>query len=103
MVLSRTIKALTMVVGLYSSVALAGQQLHLKIGKVDTSSRSQLGSLNQQGGAYHILQFKNVITASDRQQLLDSGVEIISYIPDDAYLVKVPSHAVDSLKANRSV
>jgi serine protease AprX len=92
MFLSRTITALTLVVGFYSFTANAGHKLYFKKGLVDTSTKqSQLISRNSKETQYQIIQFKKNITVNDKNNLKDMGIEVLRYIPDDAYLVKVVS------------
>ena len=90
MFLSRTIKALAVLAGFYSFTAHAGTQLHFKTQAVDTTVDSAMTAYRTTAPTdYHIIQFANTITPQDRQELIQSGVEIISYIPDDAYIVKM--------------
>lgn len=90
MFLSRTIKALAILAGLYSFNAHAGQKLFFKQATVDTNSVQSMSFLRDSVQTqYQVVQFKNVITASQKQSLESMGAKIIRYIPDDAYLVQV--------------
>jgi hypothetical protein len=70
----------------------SGPQLHLQRGTFDaragapTSSLSELGQPVQ--GPYAILQFSGPIQPSDRIGLEITGVEVLEYLPDFAYLVR---------------
>ena len=90
MFLSRTIKALVGLVCFYSFTAHAGNNLHFKQGTVDTSEDASLSMFrNSPSTDYYIVQFQKVITSKDRLALKDMGIEVIKYVPDDAYIVKM--------------
>lgn len=103
MFLSRMIKTLVLLVVFYSSSAFAGQSLHLKMGTIDTTTRSAVSQYEQATGPYHIVQFQRTITLKDKQDLSNLGAEVIRYIPDDAYLIKLSLDSLEALKLNRSV
>lgn len=104
MFLSRTIKAAALLASFYSMTAQAGHTLHFKQGVVDTSSPAALKPLRSLADTnYQVIQFQGKITAQDRQALLDSGAEIIRYMPDDAYLVKMNGASVSRMSGIQSV
>ena len=88
MFLSRMIKAFIVLVGFYSFSASAAPKLLLKTGDINTSLRSVVNQY-QSSGDYYIVQFKDVITRNDQIVLKKLGGEVINYIPDNAYLVKM--------------
>lgn len=104
MFLSRTIKALAVLASFYSLSAYAGHQLHLKTTTVDTNVDSVVQSLRSgPPTSYHIVQFPHVITNHDRQSLVEAGAQIVSYLPDDAYIVKMDSSTLDKMQNRNDV
>ncbi len=104
MFLSRTIKVIALLASFYSFTAQAGQQLHFKTQVVDTAVDSALISLKRGPATdYHVVQFADKISPQDRQDLMNSGAEILRYIPDDAYVVKMDANSVDRLQNLRGL
>ena len=74
----------------------AGPKLRLHRGEIDAQTGPRLGQrfttlsalAASVPGPYAIIQFKGPITPRNRQTLIDSGVTILEYLPDYAYLVK---------------
>src|SRR5208283_4251117 len=74
---------------------------------IDTASPLNLGipkNLRAQGdpGAY-IVQARGPIDNAFRAMLAAAGAQIVSYIPNDAYLVRIPADAAGGLAANSLV
>ncbi len=104
MFLSRTIKVIAVLASFYSFTAHAGQQLHFKTQVVDTTVDSALTSMKRGPATdYHVVQFADKISSQDRQELMNSGAEILRYIPDDAYVVKMDTNAIDRLQNMRGL
>ncbi len=60
------------------------------LGSKEVAARS--GAANEQGT--YIIQFKNHVSMVEQQNLKSAGVEILRYIPDDAYLVRASALAL---------
>lgn len=104
MFLSRTITAIAVIAGFYSITAQAGQNLYFKQGTVNTNSVQTMSLFrNAALTNYHIVQYKNVITAADKNQLSKVGAEVIRYMPDDAYLIKASSKTISRLADSKAV
>ena len=72
--------------------AQAGQQLLLKSGKVDTANQGAQATFLSQSEkltAYQIIQFKAAITLQDQEWLKSLGIEVLRYIPEDAYVARL--------------
>ena len=79
---------------LVPSLALAGTTLRLKsVGDVPSDSRfvsllaASEGNVSSVDAGLYLVQWKNQITDADKAALQNLGLEILSYIPDDALLV----------------
>jgi len=72
----------------FSLNAVAGSQLHLMVGTLETGHTESVSIQNLSASPYKIIQFKNTITQADKNRLAAAGFEVIRYVPDDAYLVK---------------
>lgn len=92
-----------------SSAAQAGELLHLRSGVVDPTVKRQLLQnvpavmtiAETSSKENFIVQFKGLITEADRVMLKNRGLTILSYFPDDAYLVK--GHNIEGLESHSSV
>ncbi len=74
-----------------STGALAGG-IHLKTGTIDTDSISAAKAASAQpafGSGYYLIQLNESVTDSDKAALANAGVELIEYIPDDAFLARI--------------
>lgn len=71
--------------------AHAGEQIRLKSGTLHTQGmrleESTMGDRLPETGLY-IVQWKSAVTEAEKSELRDLGGAIISYIPDDAFLVR---------------
>ena len=81
------------------SQAQAGEKLYLQSGTIDpikttNNDQSLFASLGATQKLW-ILQFQNKITATELRTLRRLNVRVISYIPDDAYLVEVSPQTQD--------
>ena len=104
MFLSRTIKAAAILAGLFSIQAQAGNNLHFKTATLDTSNDSVVMQYrNASPTQYQVVQFKNTITEKDKLVLNTLGAEVIRYIPDDAYLVKISDSARKILSRSKTI
>lgn len=72
-----------------SHLALAGSELKLNTGTIDTKDQSRLLSSDLLNQTEWLLQFKKPITEKLKSELLKSAVQIHSYIPEDALLVRM--------------
>lgn len=73
------------------------KHLHLQSGKMETSTNiASLASLKPKsieltnGYYYRIAQFKSTATDNDRQKLINAGLQVFGYLPEDAFLVGIP-------------
>src|SRR5689334_19546501 len=97
--------------GLVGVSANAGEYLQLKIGKINPSNRTELSrwvpsalsAAEATSQENFIVQYKGVITADDRAALEQRGLKILTYIPDDAYLVTGPVRAIQGLEQVQQV
>ncbi|OFZ12059.1 MAG: hypothetical protein A2Z20_07470 [Bdellovibrionales bacterium RBG_16_40_8] len=95
----------------------AGDKIYLRAGTTSISELNQtdkfkaLGSLNNltsntginslnERSLYFILQFKTHITRKDEIRLRQSGIEILRYVPEDAYIIRATQAQVDALIVN---
>ncbi|MCB0351664.1 MAG: hypothetical protein KDD38_10805, partial [Bdellovibrionales bacterium] len=97
---SKSVKALlTFFASLvFLDIAVAGEILHLQSGDVtlaelNNKSNFSLRAIDTNSSKlinsqYFILQFQNAITQQDENALREEGLEILRYVPDDAYLVR---------------
>lgn len=87
--------ALSIAVSLAAATAAAGTKLHLRVGAVDPSL---LAAPNQGRLAQNVpetrlwvLQFRGTIQPENRAAIEARGWTVVSYLPDDAYLIRLPS------------
>ena len=87
-----------------AGAANAGETLRLKRASFDPLKLSgapawvrQDAKVNR-SSRYQIVQFAHTITATDRQALAIAGAEIITYLPDDAYLVRMARDGAKTLR-----
>lgn len=72
----------------------AGSQLRLKNAVIDTNAGFVTNGLMSASVAtatrHYVVQFKSTIKVADQEMLSALGLKILRYIPDDAYIVRVP-------------
>lgn len=80
---------------LFSTQLLAGEMLYLKSGDFKPTPKDQIRLELQSHGDhlvvdvfYFIVQFKSPITEFQKTELREQGLELLRYIPDDAFIVK---------------
>ena len=97
-------KIMTLTIGL-PSMAMAGDVLHLKSGSLNTKQKSHevLRSVQATKTSYYVVQYKSAISQADQKQLSDLKVEVVRYIPDDAYVVKAKRSVLAKLKRSPSI
>ncbi|MFP5519807.1 MAG: S8 family serine peptidase [Bdellovibrionia bacterium] len=85
--------------------AFAGTELHLNSGKISTLqvARTTLTRTLENQKQSFIVQFKNKIMPQDQAWLKSQQVEVFSYIPDDALLVRAKGSVVDTILQNDKV
>ena len=76
-----------------STVAFAGNTLHFQTGAVSTGiqalSVGQQASIFQKNSTqYFVVQYDRHVSNIDKKQLENAGLKVLSYFPDDAYIVK---------------
>ena len=94
-----------------STSAFAGEKLRFVQGELDTkdaSSFEQMVPMNvprneSVSSQNYVVQFKSAITEADKQWLKKLKVEVLQYIPDDAYLVSNVKVAIQTLQSNPRV
>jgi len=105
-------KGLAVAVGVFLAqfagltVASAGETLHLKWNSIRLSENSIQGLLDserevrnpywanraeERSALYRVIQFPRRITDEDRMALERQGVEVLRYLPEDAWVVRVPA------------
>jgi len=75
--------------------------IYLKSGTIDTSASSQISTQSVQpnlGSGYYLVEIKGPVTDADKQALIDTGAEIVNYIPDNAFIVHIRHSAVMDLR-----
>lgn len=95
----------------FSTAAGAGEKLHFVQGDLvtkDPSSFEQMIPMNVSraesvSSENYVVQFKSAITEADKQWLKKLKVEVLQYIPDDAYLVSSLKVPVQTLLNNKRV
>lgn len=85
--------ALSSVAGIAAQPARlsSGPQLYLHRGTFDITQGSSAAlsqSLAAASSSYAIVQFRGPITIADRQELEQTGLQVVEYLPDFAYLVR---------------
>ncbi|HUD83490.1 MAG TPA: S8 family serine peptidase, partial [Candidatus Saccharimonadales bacterium] len=75
----------------------------LNAAHLDTT-RQEVQALRRSAGNFagkrlHLIQFAGPVQPGWRQELLDAGVQIVSYIPQNTYLVYGDSHSIAQLQA----
>lgn len=92
-------KALAAVVIFSSASALAGEQLFLKSGVVETevAARESDTSRALSGKHFYVVQFKGTIRPQDLQNLQTLGAKAVRYIPDDALVVKASARVAQTV------
>ena len=91
----------------YDELTRAPHAILLENASVDTDAKLELNipsHLRATGdpGAF-IVQARGVIDGAFRAQLAQAGAQIVSYIPNNAFLVRLPSAGVAALAANARV
>lgn len=96
----RSLKILvTLLIAIISTSSFGQYDLLLKFGNVNAQENlsNYLGSFNSdqlsitQGRYYKIVQFYNIPTSSEKELMINSGMEFLDYIPNKAYIVSFPS------------
>lgn len=78
------------------SAAQAGEVLRLKsLGNVATHRLATFTVADQDTGLY-LVQWKSSVTEAEKKSVQDSGLKILSYIPDDAFLVQGDTNAAQA-------
>lgn len=89
-----------------STSAGAGEKLHFVQGDLvtkDTKAFEQMVPLNvgrneSVSAENYVIQFKSAITEADKQWLKKLNVEVLQYIPDDAYLISKVKVSIQQLQ-----
>lgn len=66
---------------------------NISVEKVDQYNRS---AAKADGKSYAIIQFENIPTPAERKQLAEAGIELLEYIPNNAYTVTI-SKSINTL------
>ncbi|MHB9036034.1 MAG: S8 family serine peptidase [Armatimonadota bacterium] len=98
---------LTLLAGLLMAGALLWQvasagNIYLKSGTVQTDQLQQLSVSDEAtvlGSGHYLVLFKGPVDDADRLALAEAGAEIVEYLPDFAYLVRIEHARVGALKA----
>ena len=79
--------------------SLAGG-IYLRTGTIDTDAPEVAAMATQPslGAGYYLLQLKGPVSEDNKNALTSAGVELIEYIPDDAFLVRMQRSAAASVK-----
>ncbi|MDK8180791.1 S8 family serine peptidase [Paenibacillus sp. UMB4589-SE434] len=97
-------------VGAYEKSEMSGPSerlLHLRTGSVNLQEGTWNDDLLEESGStehkLYVVQFRDVITESSKQLLLQTGAEIGDYLPDYAYLVRMNPQQAGILAANELI
>jgi len=95
-----------LVAALLAGAAGASDEIHFNAGPLDTASSAadalSRQAVRSQGRHLHLVKFPAAITSQDWDALKSSGVTVVDYIPDYAYLVHGDAAAIAALQALRS-
>jgi hypothetical protein len=94
--------ALAIGLNLFSIGAQAGTELKLNSGLISTAPSTFVG-LQQAQQTEWIIQFKNHIQEADKNKLIQSGIQIHSYMPEDALIVRATAKQVAQLKSQAAI
>ncbi len=86
-----------------TSVALAAPALQLRAGVQHLPAQTGLRSAIRQQRTLYVVQFKAMPTDADRAHLEQAGLEILRYLPDQAYLVRLKQADFRAARGNLSV
>lgn len=93
--LRNIVSALTLTLMTFS--AQAGEKLLLKAGTIDTNQLESHSALMSFDGSHnithYIVQFKSIIETADQEMLKSAGYTVLSYVPNDAYIVRASANA----------
>lgn len=91
--------------------SFAGEVLRLREGDIQIKAMSSFAKsqtfktfgsstslINQVSSKYFIIQFIKEITPNDELAIRESGLEVLRYVPDDAYIVRGDHEQIQSLK-----
>lgn len=105
----KLLTTLTLGALLSSQQLFAGEYLHFKVQGIDTSSAqatARMLPLSEQTRRtnFFVVQFKQPVQEQQRKLLIENGIKILKYIPEDALIVKVEDlHTLTRLKGNSLV
>jgi hypothetical protein len=83
------------VVGLFATAVLLGQEIHLKTRTLETGSLSQATTVQRsrpqrEGSIHQIVQFDHAPGVDDLNALASSGARVVAMVPDNALMVFAP-------------
>lgn len=78
----------------------AGTKLYLRSGVIHskTAKSNFAATMTSRGAGEFIVQFKTLPTESDKAALISHGMQILRYLPDDAFLVRGTSNSVAAVQ-----
>lgn len=96
---------LLVVASLFSSLTFAGTEIKLNSGLISTgvSHFPDLQILQNKNQTEWIVQFKNHILEMDKKNLNDVGIQIHSYLPEDALIVRASAAQMTKLKNEKQI
>ena len=96
-----TIRAIVSILLLSITGAWAGT-IHLRAGEIDTTDTRAFAEAaaepRARGAGYYLVALKGPVTDADKLALTLAGADLIEYIPDFAFLVKIDRGCVQSLR-----
>lgn len=84
----------------FTSGACAGT-IYLRSRTIDTREQAEYaaaGAKSAAGPGYYLVQFKGPVTEDDKKSLTAAGAEIIDYVPDFAFIIKLRHRDAAALK-----
>lgn len=89
------------VVLLSLTVCTYAGQIHLKSGVIDTDAApgfSSVAARPKLGKGAYLVQLTGAVRDQDKKALLCAGAQLIEYIPDDAFLIRIPHSSAAAVK-----
>lgn len=94
---------LGIILSLLSFSAFAGTEIRLNSGTISTINSTSVLNEAQAAQTEWIIQYKNFVTEGIKQELQKAGVEIYSYLPEDALIVRTDFATIKQIRNQNKV
>ncbi len=89
------------------SAVAQDKEIRLRHGSITTSpamkaaamARMQRGTMSPQASGLYLVQFESHLTGAERSRLRAMGVELLTYVPDDAFIARFTKVSQDAIQA----